>query len=142
AKARLLDSPIARETATSWIGDEYAQSNVAKTWTDAVKFDEVAMQDRNGVEWISIHGFLDEGCGGPHVNVWGLYRVAPDGTLVTVVSRALDTMSSLDSFVDLDGDGVPEVVGRGEGFGDNTVVETIDGKQITNLAVAFYGCPC
>jgi hypothetical protein len=137
AETTLITSQAAAEQASAW-----HQDGGREAWTDAATFTRKVMRDTaTGVEWISIHAYSDSGCGGPHVNVWGLYRVEPNGTLATVQSRGIESMTSLDTFVDIDGDGVPEVIGT-SWLGNHTIVEDADGRELTRLEVPFFGCPC
>ena len=75
----------------------------------------------------------------PHVNLWGLYRVEKDGTL-TSFDTSLGQIEQIDRLVDLDGDGMWEVIGT-EWLG-TTLVNDAKGTTLEQLDQQFYGCPC
>lgn len=93
-----------------------------------------------GEVFIGIHATFEEmGCGGPDINVWGLFRVRDDGTVETVVAKQID-LYSIERVIDVDNDGMPELLGRSR-IG-TTVLTTARGVQISELTVPFYGCMC
>jgi hypothetical protein len=96
---------------------------------------------QTGTFWISAHAHEQEGCGGVDINFWGLFRVEADGSLTTVQLRQLGELNQIDHIVDIDGDGIPELVGRGWLEPDNAVT-TIDGTDLATFSTPFVGCPC
>jgi hypothetical protein len=110
-------------------------------WFDANLGATTVRDPRTSTTWISMHGHVEEDCGGPTVNLWGLFRVEPDGTLATVQLRPLETLTQIDKLVDVDGDGVPELVGRGW-INPDALITDASGHAIVSLETPFYGCPC
>lgn len=94
-----------------------------------------------GVTWVVAHAVRDEGCGGDNVNAFGLFRVDQDGTLATVELRDLGELWSIDRIVDLEGDGIPELLGTDQ-LGMDVLVTTTHGRELARLERAFYGCAC
>jgi hypothetical protein len=92
---------------------------------------------------ISVHGTSsDVDCGGPNVNIWGLFRVGPDRMLETVDIRRLETLHSIEHVIDIEGDGELELVGK-SWPGLETVLVKAEGEQeIDRLTVPFFGCGC
>jgi hypothetical protein len=143
AKSMLLRSKGAHATTKEW--DAYYE-NAAEEWTAGWATHpstewktEMFTHPATHETWISIHASQLEGCGSPHVNVWGLFRVEKDGTLTSFDAK-LGDIQTIQSLVDLDGDGVVEVVGKAW-LGD-TLVNDATGATLEKLEVPFYGCPC
>jgi hypothetical protein len=138
AKSALLASDVAKQAAAEWSSTEQEG-----TWQDHAEFDtRVVRHPVTGVTWVAVHGNLPEmGCGGPDINVWGLFRVDPDGTLVPVELRKLDELYAIDSLLDVDGDGQLEVLGR-PWLGLDVVLAHASGEPIDRLRLPFFGCPC
>ncbi len=142
AKRMLLASKVAADTTKEWTefykdSTEPRQSWIADsatTWKS-----EMFVHPTTHEMWISIHANQLEGCGMPHVNVWGLYRVEKDGTL-TSFDVNLGGIETIDQLVDLDGDGMMEVVGSA--WLGNTLVNDAKGNTLETLDRPFYGCPC
>lgn len=148
AKRMLLASKAAKATTTEWNGfykdSELFTNDVehrkgwaahsATTWKT-----QMFVHPTTNETWISIHANQLEGCGMPHVNVWGLYRVGTDGSL-TAIEADLGDIEKIDQIVDLDGDGMWEVVGTA--WLGNTLVNDIKGTTLEKLESPFYGCAC
>lgn len=138
ARAQLLASPAAADAAREW------RSNDRKgDWTRAetVVFETIAARDPiTKTTWISVHARNDEGCGGPEINLWGLYRVEGAG-LVAVQQRALGDLHAIKALVDLDGDGEPELVGS-PWLGNDTLVTRVNGDELARNSIPFFGCGC
>jgi hypothetical protein len=144
ATSALLAGDSARAAQASW--DEHASGDAetAKgSWADHASFDtRVLRHPVTGTTWVAIHATATEqGCGGPQINVFGLYRVNDKGELVTVEDRALDTVWSIDRILDLDNNGTLELLGK-DWLGLETVLVQQTGEELSRLAMPFYGCPC
>lgn len=143
AKAMLLRSPSAYATTKEW-NDHYSSTPVSErtTWDKdhaTTWKSEMFIHPTTHAMWISIHANQLEGCGSPHVNVWGLYRVEADKSL-TSFDVDLGQIETIDQLIDLDGDGMWEVVGK-EWLG-TTIVNDAKGTTLETLDRPFYGCPC
>jgi hypothetical protein len=139
ARAALIESAAARDAQA-----EYSAIVPSGNWWDAEGAQlsaKIVTHPTTGVTWVSMHGHMDEGCGGPQANVWGLFRVEADGSLAAVQLRKLDGLWSIDQLVDLDNDGELEVIGR-PWLGLDTVVVSASGEELARLSVPFFGCPC
>jgi hypothetical protein len=137
ARSALLATDAARETQQRW-----AEAEGEGAWIDHVELDtRVLRHPLTRVTWVSVHGNYTEGCGGPEVNVWGLFRVTSKGALETVEARVLDNIHAIDELVDLEGDGQPEVLGR-DWLGTERILMRSSGTELDRLRQRFYGCPC
>ena len=137
ARAAVLASDLATDAATEW-----SKAQQTGHWFDEGQLTGRAVRDpRSGVTWISMHGHPGYACGGPDINLWGLFRVEPDGTLTTVQLRPLGDMVSIDKLVDTDGDGIPELIGT-TWLGPSMLLVGADGGEQNRLDVPFIGCPC
>jgi len=112
-----------------------------------INFDEatqvetkVARDPRTGATWIAVHAHADFMCGGPEINFFGLYRAA-EGQLVTVREIQSPDLAGVDALVDLDGDGVPELLGNGW-ITPNRAFYNQDLAPIVSYEIPFFGCPC
>ena len=140
ARRRLISSPPGEEAATEWASFETGPH--PGTWFDASEFSTRTVRDpRTGTEWISMHAHTEMGCGSPNINVWGLFRVDAGGTLTTVQLRPLGELSQIDRLVATDGDGIPELVGRGW-IAPDAALTTAGGAELVRLDTPFFGCPC
>ncbi|MFN0248595.1 MAG: hypothetical protein ACKV2T_17010 [Kofleriaceae bacterium] len=143
AKHLLVRSKEAHAATKEWNSHyENAAEEWTKGWAAHPSTDWKAQMFTHPVThetWISIHANQLEGCGSPHVNVWGLYRVELDGTLTSFDAK-LGDIRTIDKLIDLDGDGVVEVVGKAW-LGD-TLVNDVNGTTLETLDLPFYGCPC
>jgi hypothetical protein len=135
ARLRLLGSKYAGGIAAQW--KEYGMEG---TW-DQVIVAKTLRDPQTGTTWISMHAIDQEGCGGVDINVWGLFRVETDGTLTTVQLRPLGELNQIDKLVDIDGDGVPEILGRGW-ISPDAALTTAAGDSLGEFTTPFYGCPC
>ena len=138
ARSALLASDVAREADVEWKASEQPG-----TWEDHAELDtRVVRHPRTGVTWVAVHGTLgDTGCGGPDINVWGLFRADRDGTLTPIELRKLDELYSIETLIDVDGDGELELLGR-PWLGLDLVLAHANGEVIDRLALPFFGCPC
>lgn len=139
AKAALIASQPAQDTQR-----EYLEFDQSGSWWDseAARFEtRIVRHPTTGVTWVSVHGTMEHGCGDPEVNVWGLFRVQRDGSLVAVQLRRLGDLWSIAQLVDLDDDGELELIGA-PWLGLDTVVTRGNGEELDRLALPFFGCPC
>jgi hypothetical protein len=138
ARALVIASPAGRDASDAWHESNATDSDWA---TDPdTRWDVRAFtHPRTGAIWISIHAHNFQGCGGADVNVWGLYRVDAGGALVATDVN-LGNIVEIDELIDLDGDGVVEVVGH-EWLGAR-VIQDAHGAELDRLELPFYGCAC
>ena len=108
AKAILLASAASTDTQKEW-----REAEQTGAWSDQAFVDlEVLQHPTTGVTWVSVHVWHDTGCGEPEANVWGLFRVAADGELVTSQLRRMSELTGIEQLVDIEGDGELELIGR------------------------------
>jgi hypothetical protein len=139
ARKALIASTPARATQIDF--EEYEQRG---NWWEAehAQFStKIVRHPTTGTTWVSIHGHMDRGCGDPEVNVWGLFRVEPDGTLAAVQLRKLGDLWTIDQLLDIDNDGELEVIGK-PWLGLDTVIARGSGEELDRLSLSFFGCPC
>lgn len=141
ATAQLLASETGR-AARAQLAEQYPGGS-----QPSINFDEatqistkVATDPRTGTTWIAVHANADFSCGGPDINFFGLYRVA-EGVLVTVREQPSPDLAGLEALVDLDGDGVPELLGNGW-LTPNRAFYDQDLRPLVTYEVPFFGCPC
>jgi hypothetical protein len=139
AKQQLLASSAARDAQDDWT--EYEQKGDWWQNQDVQYKTVIVRHPLTGVTWVSLHAFMERGCGDPEVNVWGLFRVQPDGTLAAEQLRKLGDLWSVDQLVDIDGDGELELIGQ-PWLGLDNVVTRASGEELTRLELPFFGCPC
>jgi hypothetical protein len=113
ASERVLGSAAATAVQAQWDErrDEWP-ANEPSRWTQSPSTHvdtRVLRHPSTGVTWIAVHASREDGCGGIDANVFGLFRVTASGTLETVALRELGDLHSIQTFVDLDGDGTPEL---------------------------------
>lgn len=136
AKAALLATQAARDIQTAW------QADRTGAWTkDANVTTQVVRHPTTNATWISVNVSQDFSCGDPNANLWGLYRVAPDGSLVETQVRALENGTAVEQLVDLDGDGELELLGRTWLDFERTLTSA-SGAPLQQLALPFFGCAC
>jgi hypothetical protein len=138
ARRLLLASRSGRAASEAWRENNPAGSEWA-TDPDTTWDVRELVHPRTGATWISIHANNFQGCGAANVNVWGLYRVDVDGSWVATDADLRDIVE-IDELIDLDGDGVVEVVGR-EWLGAR-VIQDARGAELDRLDLPFYGCAC
>lgn len=139
ARAALIASTPSEDAQREWL--EYDQQYAWYDSKEAVFSTRVVRHPGTGTTWVSVHGSVEHGCGGPEVNVWGLFRVQPDGTLAAVQLRKLGDLWSIDRLIDIDNDGELELVGK-PWLGLDTVVTRASGEELERIAVPFFGCAC
>ncbi len=138
AKSALLASDAASEATAEW-----SKTEMKGTWLDAAEFDtRVLRHPTTGVTWVAIHAvYNDVSCGGPEVNLWGLFRADRDGTLTAVELRKLEGLRSIEKVIDIEGDGQLELIGS-DWLGLDEILTDARGEVIDRLHVQFVGCPC
>ncbi|MEO6777707.1 MAG: hypothetical protein ABI467_32575 [Kofleriaceae bacterium] len=141
ATQRLLASAAGRQARidldVGWQGGDYPRVDFETITQITTK---VVRDPRNGTTWIAVHAASEFSCGGPDVNLFGLYRIEHDA-LEVVVEEASPDLAAIDALVDLDGDGVPELLGNGwltpnRAFYDQHL------EPIVAYELPFFGCPC
>jgi hypothetical protein len=137
ARRLVLESQAAAEITAEW----KAASQTGNPFDSTELVTKVVADPRTGAKWISVHANGGFSCGDPNVNIWGLFRVEANGNLTTIALRRPENLSSVDELADLDGDGIPEIVGQAW-LGPNTVVTDVEGTELARLDVPFFGCPC
>jgi len=138
ARSALIASPAAAEAKRSWA--ELGPANVGPWWEHAELSTKVLRHPRTGATLVAVHAHAEFYCGGPDLNVWGLYRAAADGTLSPVHEKRLERLHSIEQILDIEGDGELELIGR-SWLGD-IVIAGADGGELDSLEIQFYGCPC
>ncbi|MBA3454662.1 MAG: hypothetical protein H0T42_16365 [Deltaproteobacteria bacterium] len=101
---------------------------------------KVVRHPKTGATFVSIHATTSGACGSPNISLWGLYRADDAGTL-TRIPTEVGELIVIDGFVDLEGDGELEVVGR-PWLDTERMVARTDGEVIERLERPFYGCAC
>jgi hypothetical protein len=138
ARAMLIASPASKAQQKRWTESEGRDGK----WYDQAPLEtKVLRHPITGVTWVSVYGSLSEGCGGADANVWGLFRVSADRTLVPVEMRDLGELHSINRLIDVDGDGELELVGR-PWLPLDLVLTSHDGRELDRVSERFYGCPC
>ncbi|MEO8700747.1 MAG: hypothetical protein ABI867_11920 [Kofleriaceae bacterium] len=137
ARSALLASDVAAETQRAWIAERGEGQ-----WSDhATPGVRVLRHPTTGVTWVIVHANYSEGCGGPTANVYGLFRANRDGSLETVSVRALEDLHSIETVLDVDGDGQLELLGR-PWLGLDLVRANAEGAAVDRLTLPLFGCPC
>ncbi len=137
ARAKLLGSDLAANAKKAWrAGEQHGD------WVAQAQFDtRVVRHPVTGVTWISVHASNGFTCGGTDINLWGLYRVAPDGKLITVQQRELSEIGMIEKLVDIEGDGELELIGQPFVMGDQILFRP-NGEELARMPLRFFGCPC
>jgi hypothetical protein len=137
ARSAILASSAANDAAVEW-----AAHKQTGEWYESTNFVTLVVRHpKTGVTWIAIQGRPDsDGCGGPDINVFGLYRVDAQGALIPVEERKSD-LYTVQQLLDVDGDGNLEIIGR-PWLGMDTYLVHPDGSEIESIKVPFFGCPC
>jgi hypothetical protein len=123
---------------------EYEEIDQQGNWWEseyALFATKIVRHPTTGVTWVSVHGHMEHGCGDPEINVWGLFRVEPDGTLAAVQLRKLGDLWSIEQLIDIDNDGELEVIGK-PWLGLDTVIARGSGEELDRLSLSLFGCPC
>jgi hypothetical protein len=136
AKELVLASRVASEVSEEWQRDEMG------VWQDAASWDiRVFKHPLTGTTWVSAHAFNEPSCGSGEINLWGLFRVREDGTLVARQLRRLGDMIRIDQLIDIEGDGEIEILGR-PWLSVEQMLSHESGETIDEMPLSFIGCPC
>ncbi len=136
ARSAMLATAVADEAQGKWA--EHGEGS----WIEHAQVTSFTRRHpTTGQVFVGLHASIQEGCGGPDVNVWALFRVGRDGKLVTVLANKLDSLYAIERMIDVDNDGSLELVGR-DWLGLATVLTRADGEVISDLPMQFHGCPC
>ncbi len=138
-RSALIASAAAAEVAREWAEHEPAIEGA--WWDHAAISTTVLRHPRTGVTFVAVHAGIELACGGPDVNLWGLYTAAADGTLSPLHETRPGDLRSIDRIIDVEGDGELELIGR-TWLGDDVVLTGADGAELARLDMQFYGCPC
>jgi hypothetical protein len=150
ARDALLGSSVSRQVQRAW--DEQVRGAAASDapgadgaatapWYDRATVTSEVLDDLGrGTTYVSVHAYVEHGCGDPEGNVWGLFAVRPGG-LAPVELRALGEIEIIDQLIDIDGDGELEILGR-PWLGLDRMVARAGGRIVDRLALPLFGCPC
>jgi hypothetical protein len=137
----LMKSDIGDQVKQEFIGqmaDEHDTSSAFDKVTEITT--KVALDPRTHTKWIAVHAHADFMCGGPQINFWGLYRVEGDH-VIAVKQAKLESLAQITSLIDVDGDGIPEILGGGWISPTNAIYD-LEENPIVSYDVPFFGCPC
>jgi hypothetical protein len=142
ARARQLleTSPAARAAQTGWI-DTWHRTGSVLADPALVVTARVLRHPVTGDTWIAVTEHRDHGCGDPDTNLFGLYRLGPYATLLPVAQRALPELDTLDTLLDVDGDGQLELVGHAWRGLEQLLVRH-SGTEVSRAGPTFIGGPC
>ena len=130
---------LASEAAFAARADFSAESGEPADFAPLVS-ELVVRHPLTGSIWISLHLEAGDLCGGAEVNLWGLYRVDGD-TAHREHIGPLERTGSIETLIDIDGDGRLEVLTRGQ-LGIDRQLFSAEGALKKELERPFYGCPC
>jgi hypothetical protein len=137
----LMHSGTAREAKQELLAQMAASRDVTTVFEKVTELtSNAAIDPRTGTKWIAVHAHTDFECGGPQVNFWGLYRVEGDH-VVPVRHARLESLAQITSLLDLDGDGIPEILGGGWISPTNAIYD-LEEHTLATYDVPFFGCPC
>lgn len=140
ARSALIASAASATAKQSWETTKPEGAEGA-WWEHATVSTQVLRHPRTQQTFVSVHIHADEGCGGPDINVWGLYRAGADGKISPVRELRMEQLHSIDHMIDVEGDGELELIGR-TWLGDGIVLVNEDGTERDRLDMQFYGCAC
>ena len=143
AEKAVMASPEARTTAKEWAeATTFEGAAPAGTWDDRATTTwstKVLVHPLTNETLVSVHAANGFSCGGPTVKLWAMFRVNADGSLTKLATR-LGDVDAIERFVDLDGDGELEIIGRP--YIGGTLVQGADGATLQQLDESYFGCPC
>lgn len=141
AKKKLFASADAKAARAAWAAWE---TEMESTEHKELDFGEVTARvvrhPKTGATFVSIHTTTGGGCGYPDISMWGLYRADESGTLTRIPTK-IGELLTIDRFVDLEGDGELEIVGR-PWIGTERMVSRASAEVIERLEQPFFGCAC
>lgn len=140
ATKKLFASADAKAARAAWAAWETEMQTTERTELDFGELStKVVRHPKTGATFVSIHGTTGGSCGYVDISLWGLYRV--DGETLTRIPTQVGQLLVIDGFVDLEGDGQLEVVGR-PWLGTERMVSRANGDVVETLEQPFYGCAC
>ncbi len=140
ATKQLFASADAKQARAAWAAWETEMQSTKHTELELGELStQVVRHPKTGETFVSIHGTTGGNCGYADISLWGLYWL--DGEKLTRVPTNLGQLLVIDGFVDLEGDGQLEVVGR-PWLGTERMISRVNGDVVETLAEPFYGCPC
>jgi hypothetical protein len=141
ASADLMQSETAHEAKQELLTQMANDRDVSTMFEKVTELTSTAAIDpRTHTKWIAVHAHADFECGGPQVNFYGLYRVEGDH-VIAVKQAKLESLSQITSLLDIDGDGIPEILGGGWISPTNAIYD-LEEHAIATYDVPFFGCPC
>jgi hypothetical protein len=141
ARDALLASAVAHDVQLAWEDQQRGTREPIAPWYERATLTSEVLDHTTGATFVSVHGYVEHGCGDPEANVWGLFRVQPDGSLAAVQLRALGDIETIDALIDVDGDGQLDVLGR-PWLGLGRMLARAGGEVVDQLALPLFGCPC
>lgn len=142
AKKHLFASADATAARAAWAAweTEMMQVSVHQPLDMGEVSTQVVRHPKTGETFVSVHATTGGGCGYPDISMWGLYRADADGKL-TRIPTVIGELLEIDGFVDLEGDGQLEVLGR-PWLGTERMVTRTTGDVVERLERPFFGCAC
>ena len=139
ARTDLARTDAATATAAEW-KQNWGDTDFGKHYAEA-RFDvRLVLHPATGERWLIAHASEDEGCGAPHLNLVGVYRVDAAGKLARVAAYDSE-IQSIDALIDVDGDGRFELRAMSGFIADPALLDR-DGSPLSGTSVPYFGCPC
>lgn len=137
----LMKSAVAERVKQEFINQMADEHDTTSAFDKVMQISTKAQVDpATHTRWISVHAHADFMCGGPQINFWGLYRVEGDH-VVAVKQAKLEGIAQITDLLDVDGDGIPEILGSGW-ISPASAIYDLDEKALVSYDVPFFGCPC
>jgi hypothetical protein len=132
---------LTEKTDYDAVQEQWKENGGEGDWRDAVE-PKVVMYTHplTGEHWIFASAYQYGDCGSPGLSVMAAYRATADGKVHRVAD--LDYAGqTLDSVLDVDGDGQPELL---VGGGDNVDLVDLKNKEHDSISVTYHswGCGC
>ena len=140
ARRALIASPAAAQVKQGW-EEARPEGSEGAWWQHAELSADVLRHPRTGAVFVAVRASAEYYCGGPDINLWGLYRVVDGGALAPVHVVRLEQLRSIERIIDVEGDGELELLGRTWPSAD-VVLAGANGRALDTLGMQFYGCPC
>lgn len=121
--------------------DSWRESGGEGDWREAVDpTATVYTHPLTGERWIFASAYMGGGCGEPGVEVMAAYRASADGKVHRVADLEY-AGQTIDSVIDVDGDGQPELL---LGGGDSVDLVDLKNTGHDSISVSYhsYGCGC
>ena len=137
----LMKSEVGEQVKQEFIGQMADEHDTSSGFDKVTEIStKVAIDPRTHTKWIAVHAHADFMCGGPQINFWGLYRVEGDH-VIAIKQAKLESLAQITSLIDVDGDGIPEILGGGWISPTNAIYD-LEENTIASYDVPFFGCPC